>query len=394
MKKQAAYGLLILTLCCSLSRLEAQAPFYKPAKYSWEVATPVYGSMDERFQSEDAVALHEYNRLRVYKSNPLYMTLVFEKKARIRYNNIKGIEEHSRFVLPESFDRSYDYHDVAITNRKNKLRPQYFDVEVEFFAARIIRPDGSVLDAAVEDSVAMDRLKYGVKYHDTWSFVFDVAGMEPGDELEVHYKYTVPYDVNWFRFNRNRVFFHGVLPKQSFQFEFRANVKQDLFVHSESRYALVKDNDVHTYTWNYEHMPGCTDEVNSRLYMDLPYFIYGLSQSNLRYRYTHNLSYERLDLPYWTYILKLRENRALWLRRVAKKRIPDKQNKKVKDFMAEVTAKGNYGNLIDKAVELHEYIVDEFDYVEDDAWFDDHHGGLQKMGDHVEDEKLQGTESI
>jgi len=385
MKQSITYGLLILAVCCFALSAFSQSPFYRPAKYKWDDPLPKLLKMDPQYAEEDAVILEESNGIRVHKVNPLMMSIVFEKHVRIRYNTIAGIDQHSKFVLPESFDPMYDLQEVPLDQRKSKIRPQYFDVEVDFFAARIIRPDGAVIDAIVNDSVALDRLKFGIKIHDTWSFVFNVSGMEPGDELEVHYKYVVPYRVNWFRFNRNRVFFHSAIPKQKFELVFRADERQDLIVEHTPAQKVDKQKSIRTYQWKYENMPGCMDETNARPHLDLPYFIYGLSQSNLLYRYRHNLSYELLEIPYWTFILKLRESRALWLRRVSKKNLPDKQNRKFNEFTKEVFASENYSSKIEKAELLHEHIAKEFKYKSDDDWFDDLHGGLQKIGDNVED---------
>lgn len=384
MKQSITYGLLILTVCCFAQSAVSQSPFYRPAKYKWDDPHPQRLKMDPQYAGEGAVILHESSGIRVHKVNPLLMSIVFEKRARIRYNTIVGIEEHSKFVLPESFDPIYDLQEVPVDQREGRIRPQYFDVEVDFFAARIISPDGSVIEANVNDSVALDRLKFGIKIHDTWSFVFNLSGMEPGDELEVHYKYVVPYGANWFRFNRNRVFFHSDIPKQKFELDFRADERQDLAVLHTPAHSVIKEKSISIYHWEYENMPGCIDEVNARPHLDLPHFIYGLSQSNLLYRYRHNLSYELLEIPYWTYILKLRENRALWLRRVSKKNLPDRQNRKFNEFTDKVlTGKGSISK-IDKSILLHEHISKEFKYKHDDAWFDDLHGGLQKIGDNVD----------
>lgn len=389
MKQHCTNGLLLLTLCCIVSLTAAQRPVYRPSDHSWNVTRPERMAMKPQYASHDAVVLLEENSIRVHKVDPRFMSMFFEQKARIRYNTVQGILEHSRFILPLSFDRAMDQQNLPLARRGEEARPQYFNTEVQFFAARVLRSDGGVVEAEVLDSVAISQMKFGIKFHDAWSFVFDVEGLEPGDELEVHFKYSVPYDVNWAFFNSNRIFFHGNLAKQEYALSFRADTRQDLHIAGIAPHTTEKGRNIHTYFWEYDNLPACLNEVNARPYRELPHLIYGLSQSNLRYRYRHTLSFQSLEIPYWTYILKLRELNALWLRRVAKKRIPDRQNQLVDDFMHRVNSKEPNAAPILQFERIHEEMAQNFTFKKDDAWYNNFDMKLMKMGNQVKDGSIR-----
>lgn len=387
MKTTITGGLFLLVACgMQLSSL-AQRPIFQPAAHQW-LQQPERGTLDAVFASEDAVILSEQHNIRVHGANPRFMTIVFEKHVKLRYNTVQGIIDHARFILPESLDPLMDQRDVPKRLHGKLPSPKYFNMEVLEFGARIIQPDGGILQPAVKDSLAVQQVKFGVRFHDAWTFAVDLEGVEPGDELELYYKYSIPYDVNWFKFNSQRIFFHGNLPKQNSILTFKADVRQDLHLAGTAAHQVEGKNQK-TFRWVFQNIPGCMDEVNARPHTELPHIKYGLVQTNLRYRQRHTLSYQTLDIPYWTYILKLREHNALWLRRVAQKRIPDKQNQLVKAFVQASNSKQPNAPAHLQMEQVHERIALDFRYQKDDAWFNNRDQKLMRMGSQVKEQRIR-----
>ena len=402
--------LAVLPLILSLS-IEAYGQFdsYRKYNYQWAAAFPKPVALNAQFEGAPLVILNEENFFKVSGVKSGFMKIYVESKQHIKYTNADGLLSGARFDLPSSFDPVLDRSDVPRGSADTAQRPKLFDVKVLFFAARIKKSNGTVVNADIDDEVVLDNRSYQLKSHrayahslslggsrlennNSYTYVFQIQNLEPGDELEVHYKYEIPYAQNWYLFNSNRVFYNGVYPKQAYSFTFNFNKKAGttfLYNNGASPDKRFQEKDNVTYIFKAENLPGCLDEINARPHLELPYFVYNLNPLDARYYYTSPYNMEEAPLPFWIYLLRLREQYTEYVQRRTNPVIKDKQWKKVQSFMIVTTAGIPNDKIFTKLNTLHNKIVDDFKYQKDGAFFAGKDKKLERLGDYTENETLR-----
>ncbi|MBK9176463.1 MAG: hypothetical protein IPM46_09000 [Flavobacteriales bacterium] len=113
------------------------------------------------------------------------------------------------------------------------------------------------------------------------------------------------------------------------------------------------------------------DEVGARPADELPSIIIAFAPDDLR-----NLRRERLsNLPVtqqpWLQAIRQREAKAMWWRRVAQKKLPDRQNRQIKAFIRETCAAIPDTLKARRMEALHERIARDFTYDADRDWYFD-----------------------
>ena len=402
--------LAVLPLILSLS-IEAYGQFnnYRKYDYKWAAAFPNPVALNSKFEGAPLVILNEENFFKVSGVKSGFMKIYVESKQHIKYTNAEGVLSGARFDLPSSFDPILDRSDVPRGSADTAQRPKLFDVKVLFFAARIKKRNGTVVNADIDDEVVLDDRSYQLKSHrayahslrfggsrlennNTYTYVFQIQNLEPGDELEVHYKYEIPYAQNWYLFNSNRVFYNGVYPKQAYSFTFNFNKKVGttfLYNNGANPDKRFQEKENVTYIFKAENLPGCLDEINARPHLELPYFVYNLNPMDARFYYTSPYNMEEAPLPFWIYLLRLREQYTEYEQRRADPLIKDKQWKKVQSFMIVTTAGIPNANIFTRLNTLHNKIVDDFKYQKDGAFFAGKDKKLERLGDYTENETLR-----
>jgi len=233
--------ILFLTAVLSLKAI-GQSNGYEKYEYKWEAEFPKAQPISPQFLGEPLVILSEEHFFQVSGVKSSFMKIYVEKKQHIKFLSSDELMAGAHFELPASFDPNLDHSDVPRNGTATAPRPKLFDVEVLFFAARIKRADGTIIAAEIENEVLIDHQTYHLKTHrahsqsfsprgarmennKSFSYVFQILNLQPGDELEIHYKYEIPYDPNWYLFNSKRVFYHGKYPKQAYSFTFNFKKK-------------------------------------------------------------------------------------------------------------------------------------------------------------------------
>jgi hypothetical protein len=194
---------------------------------------------------------------------------------------------------------------------------------------------------------------------------------------------------NWARLTSWRIFFHGELPIRHQQVSLRYHLKHGLSIRTSSFYHIEEDGDVTTLTWENRNLPGCMDEVNARPGADLPQVDVTLAAEDFRYWRRDRLSGLPFQQPYWIYVLRKREERAIWWQRVAMKNVPDQQNKLFNDFVDRTTLGFPEEATARKMEALHNYIAEHFAYKNDSLWYQEVDRRLARIGDQVSDERIR-----
>jgi hypothetical protein len=392
---------LVLLLTAALAG-KAQEQLRLGALYDWGTHAAWDPAWDK--PSTGTEVLDDALEVRLKNIKPRFLALFFERRKVIRFATQEDILRFATFALPESLDPPYDGRRKVGQPAVKEPRPQWFNVRLDHFVARIIRPDGSWGEVGAFGHVERDQVRTHRTMETAWTYVLDLQALAPGDVVEVRWKYMVPYDVNgdrtagwrgfewmdnWARLTSWRVFFHGDLPIRHQTVSFHYHAKHGLALWSEEPFAIEEDGDQRTARWELRDLPACMSEVNARPGVDLPQIRVRLQADDHRY-WTHDrLSGMPYAQPYWLYVLRMREQRALWWKRVAKKNVPDRQNKLFNEFV-ERTVAGLPVDRPDLRIRrLHNTIAERFSYSGDSLWYQNADLGLPRYGDQVNDGRIR-----
>ncbi|HMQ77759.1 MAG TPA: hypothetical protein PKE21_02140 [Flavobacteriales bacterium] len=363
---------------------------------------PVWDPGWER--TKGTVILADTLEVRFHGVKPQFLNVFFERRRIIRFETEADILRHGSVQLPESLDPPMDRGERIWDPLAENPGPRWLNVRLDRFMARVLRPDGSAHELEPLVRVRRWPVKNPTTIEQAWSFTFDLPAIAPGDVVELHWKYMVPYDLNqpatqgwrsapwmdnWARLTSWRIFFHDALPVRAQQVTIRYLRKQGLSFSGEGPHALREDGEALAAVWRHTGLPGCMDEVNARPADDLPHIVLRLEVEDLRYWARDRLSHMPVQQSPWMYVVRHREMNALWLERVARKKVPDRQNQLVKDFIAATTT-GLSDRPVARRIEaLHERIAMDFAYDPDRDWYADVRGTDQRMGDQVADALLR-----
>ena len=378
--------LLVAALLCTLggfSQRKSKFPFAWPESFS-KPAT-----IGPTWSNYEAVMPEERNKIIINGHSTDYIWIKFKKQARIKFETEAAIQAHQKTTLPESYDPSYDWHDVPLVGREKRHRPLYYNIKVEYFKARIIKPDGREVAAEIKKSVGNESNVFDKVRNTYYFYHYEVTNLEPGDELQFAYAYELPYDINWFKFNSARIFFNGEIPKQDYQLIVTAPDKLfNDFKGAVADSVVVRDKVRRRY-WHRSQLTGSINEPGAKPYKELEHIVYYLNTDNLRYQYVDPQSGVAINGNYWLYLIRRRESRAFWIKRVAKKRIGDRQNDKVDRFIEKSTAGIAIEEPLERAIKMHQKVAETFDYQSDDAYIAGIDRKLERMGDFTEDKVIR-----
>lgn len=397
MRQYVKVLLMVCAVCCNGSYLNAQVGSLKALSrsFEWGAIPELDKHIHPLAAPEGADILWEKQRVSFIRSKPEFLTTVFEKHFVMRFGTREAAREHSQFVLPESFDPISDYQDVAWEDRDSLPRPIYFQTRLERFAARVIGPQEEQRELEVQGKVITQRKKTGDRFFRAYSYDLVVNGILPGDTVEVYYKYTVPFEFNWYKFNSSKHFFHGDLYKHRYELKIDATLTQGFNLRGAPADSVGIIKNKRSAYWWLTDLPPVMHEVNARPHEDLPHVVYGTAVNSKLYQHGHVISsslggrpYMYSDVPYWVTVLRQREFRAPAYRRVALKKFGiDAQSKQVRSWSAQFG--GEEKHPIEKALQAHNRIARDFTFKWDDAWYDHEDKGLLKPGDMLYEEQLR-----
>ena len=333
---------------------------------------------------EGADLLCDSLRIAYRRAKPEFITVFVERHQVIRFDQRDAITEYATFTLPESFDPTFDQQDLPIDRRGRDPRPLFINATVDRFAARVIGPPDHVRNLDAVGKVVRQRQKAAGRFQIAWSYVIQLPGVMPGDTVEVHYKYKLPFEENWQRLNAMRLFFEGALHKHRYHLMLEADPRQGMVHWGIAPDSVYEAEGMRRAVWTRRDLPAIADEVNARPYRDRPHLVVGTQQNAGLYMHV-TASGAPVDIPYWVKVMRIRERDAHWWRRVARKKIPDAQTNRMKHFMSMY----NDPSPVQQAARIHSAISSDFTFQWDDAWYDDLDRGLQKLGDQMRDHRLR-----
>lgn len=383
--------------------LWAQVAAFPRKAYVWPDA-PVWDAQWSADTSQGTLVLEDERSIRIRNAKPQFMAVFFERRQVIRFATMRDIVTNTRFALPESLDPFYDQRLTPWTERNLRPSPQWLNVRLDHFAARVVRPDGSWTEVPVTNTIERSEVRAFRTIETAWNYHVDLQDIKPGDVVEVRWKYMVPYDSNWpssrgwrefawmdnwARLTNWRFFFHGTLPIRHQRTELLYHVKHALVLGGTAAPERNEENGEVVARWEYRDLPDCLDEVGIRPVEDLPYVTVRMQPDDPRYWRRDRLSGIPYQQPYWLQVVRYREARAFWWRQVSLKRVPDRQNRLVQEFVEQVTAglPDTLGAL--RMARIHDRIAERFTYQDDRLWYLDLDEGLQRLGDQVNEQRIR-----
>ncbi|MBK9146276.1 MAG: hypothetical protein IPM12_00495 [Flavobacteriales bacterium] len=373
------------------------------ASFDWSDA-PAWDPSWEEGRTIDSEILADELSLRIRNVKPEYISFFFERRRVVRFTEREDIKRYGAVVMPESLDPPYDELGKPYARLDTRPYPLLFNLRVDHFAARVIRPDGSWTELPVTMRSARGYSGHPVSFQATMAETHYPQGIMPGDVVEYRWKYMLPWDTNaphtlgwrgsiwmdnWARLTNWRIFFHHGLPIREQRIELLYHAKHGLEMAGAVPVHREHDGNVRRAVWEHRDLPGVMDEAGARPAEELPCIIVAFAPDDLR-----NLRRERLsNLPItqqpWLQAIRQREAKAMWWRRVAQTKLPDRQNRQIKGFIRETCA-GIPDTLKARRMEaLHKRIARDFTYDADRDWYFDLDRSLARMGDQVRDERLR-----
>jgi hypothetical protein len=391
----------LCSFLCSASF--AQQPLAPALAHAWPEEVN-YDPAWDLLPTDRTIVLDDSLSIRLRNNKAQFLAVFFERHKVIRFANTADIARHGRIILPESLDPPYDQRIVPWEHRSHGVRSLWWNTRLDHIGARVIRADGSWREVRILGSMLDNQQRTPFAVESAHSHRLDLADVEPGDVVEIHWKYMLPYDSNWpasagwrdlqwmdnwARLTNWRVFFHGELPVRQQHVELLYSLKHGLIVSGPAPSARREKGNEVVLEWRNADLPGCINEVNARPAEELPHLTFRLEPEDLRYWQRDRLTGILMPNPYWMKVVRMRQWNAFWWHRVARKRIPDRQNQLFKDFVRR-TALGVPDSLAARQVAtVHDHIAQYFTYEDDLLWYLDLDRGNARIGDQVKDGRLR-----
>lgn len=388
----------------------SQSFSYRKVDYTWPKEKPEAISLENQYAKQDAVILDEKCMYNISgNQTPPYNFLVLagrgfyidessdsknpivQKHLRIKYLNDAGIKKHSTFILPESFDPSHDRVLVPHLKRNSVRRPRGEFECIRYFAARIIKPDGTIQKAIVNETTEVEVQPRNGRDETLYSWVFNVQNLEPGDELELEYAYEGAFTIH----PSGHVFFNGEMPKQNYQLTMRhRSTDYFIMINHNGAFAgdtaLVKGSTMNykDYIYHAKNLKGGITETGSRPVNELPYICYYRHHMDFG-KYANNSTTITYPLPYpWWYKLSpllsfQLENLKFYLKKM------DMTTSRINAFVDEERKKITDTTTAALMSSIQHTIADQFEYQDDIDYIEGADNKLEKLGKNIENKNLR-----
>lgn len=300
--------LLQLLLLCST--VVAQRTTYKNAKFTWDKEFSITDAVKPKYANEDVVILSQETEYKIKERTQAltgrsvdfrYRSSSIKKHFIAKIQTQKGLEELSKITLPESINHYTDDYNGLVSRQVFFNDLKHYNVEVQYFAARILKPDGSQQRVPVKDEIKTEKMGRLGQNHKIIEFVFELQKLEVGSVVEIEYELFIPQPLGWAiipEFNEQmagfytspgfyyswRLFFNEKYPIQKSKTTFTCfnELRTEWqFYNGATPTDTINDETVNKYVWEFEDLPASNFELNEHAHKEQPHV----------YFYFHNLLY-------------------------------------------------------------------------------------------------------
>lgn len=343
-----------------------------------------------QFQHHEAVILDDDLRVSVRGRKDEFMHVYFERKQRIKLlAPIQGNIPFSRIVLPESHDPFFDSREMPSGFPVDSITADYLEVRMVHFAARKILPDGSTKSIPFTNQFVKDTIEINQRFQNQFQYNFLLSDLQPGDEIEIHFKYEVPYSTNWLFLNSNRIFFHRNYPVQEQRVEIATPKHLSLELLGTKPDSVYTRSKRTSRIWYNRELAGCIAEKGINPTADLPHIVYSIHTKSPRYHYRHPQTNEWFGSNYVLSLLRYRERDAFWIRNRALDDNGDWQSHRLKQFVLGETDGLPGGEPALRFDKINTVIANDFKFVSDERFYAGKDMSLDKIGDQVTNKEMR-----
>lgn len=365
----------------------ARAQYYplRAFDHDWGEEVPLPIKVQPDLADYPAVVLKDELRMSVRGQKEWYMYVYFERKQRIKIQSYEeGKLPFTNFLLPESHDPFFDSRNYPIDRSYDSIAADFVNVRMMFFAARKILPDSSTQEIRFTDRFLNGEILIWNQIEKQFRYGFELQGIQPGDEIEVHYKYEVPFWNNWMFFISQRIFFNGPYPIQEQQVKISyPRYLATIMAGVEPESVYNKSRRTHR-VWNNKNLDGSVREPGIRPGSDLPHIVYSLNTNSGRYRIRLQEAKRYYPTNYALKVFQIRERNALWIRtRTLQNNHQDGQSQQVKKFIARETDGLPRDQSVLRFNRLHNVLANDFEFKSDMEYFAGRDMSLEKVGDQL-----------
>ena len=250
-----------------------------------------------------------------------------------KINNQNGINKLSYIVLPQQIDETYKPNCTKVRNIDRALdfiKINNIKIIVESNSIiRVIntekpkkRYSKSVINNNeidflnfIEKDIVVNGQKYmnqhinTEQYGNNTKYIYKIDNLKVGDIVTVKYEYQANFSNNINTLLSNRKFFHSKYPKKHYEltWSYNSELIADTFFVNHSNYKITKANGTIKINWIFNNLPPALAEINSKPYLDLPWFGFLPKPDDFLTRDVD--TYEAYYLPTYYYLANHRERK-------------------------------------------------------------------------------------
>lgn len=333
---------------------------YKKNPYDWTEIPIKYEETNDTFKRFDAYIVDE-------KVEYYFFSQHVQVHNHIKYkaNTSKGINKIKTLSLPHHFSYPDEMYYDPEEMRDTLIRPLIRDVEIVRFGARIIKPDGKVLLAEINDYTKSISIANFTQVYTIYNYFFEILNLEPNDILEIDYLYNIPHKENFAGYSVDaKINFVGLLPKKNFECKLAWDLKTTVVYvtgfNGAENFDTIKNYKTNKliYTWRLDNFLKVANESNSNLYKETPYikfyYPYYINSPSMNYRRPMQW-YDLLNFKYNT-----QKNNIIDL---------DPEINAIEDLYKKYKYKNTDTSILDSLWAIHHYVNYELKYKSDSAYY-------------------------
>ena len=136
-------------------------------------------------------------------------------------------------------------------------------------------------------------------------YEYSIVGLDVGDEVTIKYDLTIPFQENYSRFASYRIFHHEAVPKKKYRLTLTHHKTLDIDIFEKNganKLREFENENVITRVYEYDFLPGCTDEPGSKPYNELPHIQWVINH----YKYYVHNDVNLQNIPHYALIAQIK----------------------------------------------------------------------------------------